>query len=233
MAMKDHFKILLFEKNESVGQLLCEFMQMGDFHADMFSVPEEAFQAFVAEKYAICIINLETSSLEEDFSLVKRIKSVNPDVILIFFGTNPTIETITQAYALEADDFIRKPFILEELQLRIMAIIRRSRGLELQTTPIYQIGRFTLDTKKQTLSIDDVCNKITTKECELLQYLCENMNNLVLREDVLKSVWKNNSYYNARSMDVYITKLRRLLKHDNHVGIINVHGKGYKLLVIS
>jgi DNA-binding response OmpR family regulator len=232
MAMKNHFKILLFEKNESVGQLLCEFMQMNDMHADMFIDPEEAYQAFAAGNYSICIINIETSSFEEDFSLVKKIKSINPEVILIFLGTHPTIDTITRAYDSGADDFVRKPFILEELQLRIMAILRRVRGFDIQDTPIYHIGKYVFDTKKQTLSIDEVSGKITTKECELLKYLCENMNNLVLREDVLRVVWKNNSYYNARSMDVYITKLRRLLKNDNRVGIVNVHGKGYKLLVI-
>jgi DNA-binding response OmpR family regulator len=207
-------------------------MQMTDFHADMFTTTETAYEAFGTGKYPICIINLEISSLDDDFSLVKKIKSLNPDVILIFLGSNPTIETITRAYALDADDFIRKPFILEELQLRIMAIIRRSRNFDVQEVALYQIGKYLFDTKKQTLTINGVCGKITTKECELLKYLCENMNKLVLREDVLKAVWKNNSYYNARSMDVYITKLRRLLKEDNCVGIINVHGKGYKLLVI-
>jgi DNA-binding response OmpR family regulator len=232
MATKNQFKILLFEKNESVGRLLCEFMQMNDMHADMFIDPEEAFQAFAGGNYILCIINIETSSLEEDFALVKRIKSINPDIILIFLGTHPTIETITRAYALEADDFIRKPFILDELQLRIVAILRRTRGFDIQSMPTFRIGKYTFDSKKQTLSIDGETGKITTKECELLKYLCENMNTLVLREDILRIVWKNNSYYNARSMDVYITKLRRLLKNDNRVGIVNVHGRGYKLLVI-
>lgn len=232
MAIKGQFKILLFEKDENVGQLLCDFMHVGEFHVDMFTEPEEAFQAFKTGQYSICIINLDNASLDEDFAFAKGIKEVSPDVILIFLGTNPTIETLTQAYALEADDFIRKPFILEELQMRINAIIRRSRGVMIHTSSIYQIGKYVFDAKKQSLYYDDVCKKITTKECELLQYLCENMNNLVVRKDVLRTVWRNSTYYNARSMDVYITKLRRLLKDDNRVGIINVHGKGYKLLVI-
>jgi DNA-binding response OmpR family regulator len=232
METKEYLKILLFEKNESIGQLLCEFMRMNDFHADMFSSPEEAARAFAQEKYSIGIISLEISSLQESFALAKKLKSSSPDLILIFLATNPAIETITQAYTLGADDFIRKPFILEELQMRIIAIIRRAHLCEIPDVPSYQIGKFLFEPKKQLLTIDGVCSKITTKESDLLKYLCENMNVLVLREDVLKTVWKNNSYYNARSMDVYITKLRRLLKADNHVGIINVHGKGYKLLVI-
>jgi DNA-binding response OmpR family regulator len=232
MVMKNQLKILLFEKNESVGQLLCEFMQMNDLHAEMFTDPEKAGDAYETENHAICIISVEASSQEEDFLLARRIKSINPNVILIFLGTNPTIGIITLAYTLGADDFIRKPFILEELQLRLAAIIRRSGNAEAMNTPIYHIGKYVFDSQKQTLSINDVSSKVTTKECELLKYLCENINSLVLREDVLRVVWKNNSYYNARSMDVYITKLRRLLKEDNRVGIVNVHGKGYKLLVI-
>ncbi|MDR1556155.1 MAG: response regulator transcription factor [Tannerellaceae bacterium] len=230
--MKNHFRILLFEQNESIGSLLCEFMQVNDFHTDMFITREEAHQAFLTERYPICIIDIEASFSEEMLAFVKKIKAIDPDVILIFLAMNPGIETITQAYALEADDFIRKPFILEELQMRVIAIIRRSRSLDIQDAPVYQIGKYLFDTKKQILSIDNVNNKMTSKECELLRYLCEHMNALVLREEVLKAVWNNNSYYNARSMDVYITKLRRLLKEDNHVGIVNVHGKGYKLLVI-
>jgi DNA-binding response OmpR family regulator len=232
MATKQHFKILLFERNESIGQLLCEFMKMNDFHADMFSDPEECYQAFTEGDYSICIINLEESSLQEDFALVRRIKSQVADIMLIFLATNPTIDTIAQAYAAGADDFVRKPFILEELQMRIVAITRRARMSGSPDVPTYQIGKYLFDPQKQTLTLNSVCSKITTKESELLLYLCEHMNLLVLREDILKMVWKNNSYYNARSMDVYITKLRRLLKADNHVGIVNVHGKGYKLLVI-
>jgi DNA-binding response OmpR family regulator len=234
MGINNHLKILLLEKNENVGQLICEFMQMNDFHADIFTIPDKACQALETGNYAICITSVEASSQEEDFAFAKKIKSINPDIVLIFFGTNPTIATITQAYALEADDFIRKPFILEELLLRIIAIIKRSYGLDILDTPvIYNIGKYVFDTQKQILSINDVSHKVTTKEGDLLKYLCENMNSLVLREDVLRTVWKSASYYNARSMDVYITKLRKMLKDDNRVGIINVHGKGYKLLDLT
>jgi DNA-binding response OmpR family regulator len=233
MGMKDQFRILLFEQNASIGALLCEFMQMNDYQANMITAHDDAYQAFRTGNYSICMISLEESSLEEDFTLARKIKALSPEVILIFFGANPSIETLTQAYALGADDFIRKPFILEELQMRIIAIIRRARGLEIRNISVYRFGNYIFDSKKQTLTINGVANKITTKECDLLNYLCEHMNILVMREDILKAVWKKNSYYNARSMDVYITKLRRMIKGDPCVGIVNVHGKGYKLLVIE
>jgi len=230
--IKDQFHILLFEKNESIGALLCEFMQMENFRADMFVNHDAAFQAFALEKYPICVISLESSTLEEDFALARKIKVTSPGVILVFLGSNPPIETIVEAYSIGADDFIRKPFILEELQMRILAIVRRTRGVKMQEAQTYNIGKYLLDTKKQNLTFNNVTRKITTKESDLLKFLCENANQLVLREDILKSVWKNDSYYNARSMDVYITKLRQLLKEDKCVGIVNVHGKGYKLLII-
>ncbi|MDR2388727.1 MAG: response regulator transcription factor [Tannerellaceae bacterium] len=232
MTTNERFKILLFERNDSIGQLLCEFMYMSDLSADLYTDPEAAYQAFTTGDYSICIINIDESTLQEDFMLVKKIKSCSSDVLLIFLASAPTPEILALAYAAGADDFVRKPFILEELQMRIAAVIRRSRIFENTHVPTYRIGKYLFEPKNQTLTIDDLCSKITTKESELLQYLCEHMNVLVLREDILKTVWKRNSYYNARSMDVYITKLRRLLKNDNRVGIVNVHGKGYKLLVV-
>ncbi|MDR1500480.1 MAG: response regulator transcription factor [Tannerellaceae bacterium] len=233
MGIKNQLKILLFERNENVGQLLCEFLLVCDYCADIFSSSESAYQAFTETRHPICIIGIENESLEEDFAFVKRIKQINPDVILIFLASDPSMDTIAEAYALEADDIIGKPFILEELRARVEAIIRRTHGLDFNmSTFFYRIGKYSFDTKKQLLSIGDTSKKVTTKECELLRFLCENMNNLVSREDILRTVWKNDSYYNARSMDVYITKLRRLLKNDERVGVVNVHGKGYKLLVI-
>jgi DNA-binding response OmpR family regulator len=233
MITGNNLKILLLEKNPSVGQLLCEFMQIHDFNADIYSSPENAYEAFVAEGYPVCIISIEEQDTKDAFDFVKKIAANNHNTIIIFLAANPTIETISQAYALGADDFIRKPFILEELNARIRAIVRRSHNIDIQAANIYQIGSFVLDTQKQSLSTADTSNKITTKECELLKYLCKNVNALVLREDILSAVWKNNSYYNARSMDVYITKLRRLLKSDPNVAIVNVHGRGYKLLIIT
>ncbi|GHV47815.1 transcriptional regulatory protein RprY [Bacteroidia bacterium] len=230
---KDQLQILLFEKDESIGALLCEFMQMGGFRADSYDNVDEAYKAFESKPRPICVISFEIPSYDEGFELAKKVKSRDPEAILIFMSTNPSIHILSDAYASGADDFIRKPFILEELQMRIMAVLRRVQGVKASHSQSFRIGMYSLNAVKQTLSIGGRTNKITTKECDLLVYLCENMNNLVFREDILRTVWRNDSYYNARSMDVYITKLRSLLKEDKRVGIVNVHGKGYKLLVIE
>jgi DNA-binding response OmpR family regulator len=230
---KQQINILLFEKDESIGNVVCEFLRMNEYNATAHTSCESARRENEANPCAVCIISFSRESQEEGFKLAKAVKTLNRETFIIFMSANPSLKTLSSAYALEADDFIRKPFIPEELLLRIRAIMRRSEQLKSVEPQAYSIGRYRLNALKQTLSIGDSTVKITTKECDLLMYLCKHMNNLVCREDILKSVWRNDSYYNARSMDVYITKLRGLLKGDKFVGIINVHGKGYKLLVID
>ena len=131
---------------------------------------------------------------------------------------------------LGADDYITKPFSMEELTFRIEAILRRVRGKRNRESTVYKIGRFTFDTQKQILSIGDKQTKLTTKESELLGLLCAHANEILQRDFALKTIWIDDNYFNARSMDVYITKLRKHLKEDESIEIINIHGKGYKLI---
>jgi DNA-binding response OmpR family regulator len=204
-------------------------MQMNSFRVDVFHQPEEALKAFSENQYAICIISIESSSFVEEFSLAKTIKSINANVILIFIGANLTPDIIAQAFSLGADDVIRKPLILEEVQLRLQAMLRRAWVLNQSKIQTFIVGKYSFDSQKQLLTTGDVCIKLTTKETDLLKYLCENKNTLVSRENILKTVWRSASFSNARSMDIYITKLRRLLQDDPSVSIVNTHGKGYKL----
>ena len=129
-----------------------------------------------------------------------------------------------------ADDYITKPFSMEELVLRIEAILRRVRGKKSKESTQYKIGRFMFDTQKQLLTIGDKQTKLTTKENELLALLCSHANEILQRDFALKTIWIDDNYFNARSMDVYITKLRKHLKDDDQIEIINIHGKGYKLI---
>ena len=133
-------------------------------------------------------------------------------------------------FKLGADDYITKPFSMEELVLRIEAILRRVRGKKNKESSVYHIGRFVFDTQKQLLSIGDKQTKLTTKENELLALLCSHANEILQRDFALKTIWIDDNYFNARSMDVYITKLRKHLKDDDQIEIINIHGKGYKLI---
>ena len=156
------------------------------------------------------------------------------EVPVIFLSARDEDVDRLHGLGLGADDYITKPFSMEELVFRIEAILRRVRGKKTKESTLYQIGRFSFDTQKQLLTLDndpEKATKLTTKENELLALLCAHSNEILQRDYALKTIWIDDNYFNARSMDVYITKLRKHLKPDNQIEIINIHGKGYKLIV--
>ncbi len=150
---------------------------------------------------------------------------------VIFLTAKSMKDDILEGFSIGADDYITKPFSMEELIYRIEAILRRTKGSGDGTNTCKTIGKYDFDSQKQTLKINEVIINLTTKETELLKLLCVNKNRILERNFALKAIWMDDNYFNARSMDVYITKLRKYLKDDPSVQIINVHGKGYKLIV--
>ena len=197
-------KILLCEDDENLGMLLREYLQAKGYVAELCADGEAGFKAFLKTKFDICVL---------DFLTAKTLK-----------------DDILEGFKLGADDYITKPFSMEELVLRIEAIMRRTKGKKSKESTVYHIGSFTFDTQKQLLSIGDTQTKLTTKENELLALLCSHSNEILQRDFALKTIWIDDNYFNARSMDVYITKLRKHLKADPQIEIINIHGKGYKLI---
>ena len=167
---------------------------------------------------------------KDGFTLAKEIKQVNKDVPIIFLTARNMKEDVYLGFELGSDDYLTKPFSMEELTYRIEAVMRRSMKLKNKERTTYPLGSFTFDTQKQTLTREDNVIKLTTKECDLLSLLCVNIGEILQRDYALKTIWVDDNYFNARSMDVYITKLRKHLKDDPAVEIINVHGKGYKLI---
>ena len=166
------------------------------------------------------------------FEVAQHLKA-NPktaDIPIIFLTAKTLKEDILEGFKIGADDYITKPFSMEELTFRIEAILRRVRGKKNKESNIYKIGMFTFDTQKQILSTPEKQTKLTTKESELLGLLCAHANEILQRDFALKTIWIDDNYFNARSMDVYITKLRKHLKEDPSIEIINIHGKGYKLI---
>ena len=167
---------------------------------------------------------------KEGFTLAQEIKNVNSEVPIIFLTAKSIKEDVLEGFKIGADDYMTKPFSMEELVVRITAVLRRVRGKRDKDVTEYRLGKFIFDTKKQTLVSGDQSTKLTTKESELLTLLCEHLNDVLERNYALKTIWVDDNYFNARSMDVYITKLRKLLKSDPDIEIINIHGKGYKLI---
>lgn len=227
--MEEKMHILLCEDDENLGMLLREYLQAKGFNADLFPDGESGYKAFLKGKYDICVLDVMMPK-KDGFTVAQEIRTVNADIPIIFLTARQMKEDIFEGFKLGADDYITKPFSMEELVFRIEAILRRYKGKKGKEVTIYRIGKFTFDTQKQQLMIGDKITKLTTKESELLNLLCQHINEILERNYALKTIWIDDNYFNARSMDVYITKLRKHLKDDPSIEIINIHGKGYKLI---
>jgi two-component system, OmpR family, response regulator len=229
--MNHKIRILLAEDDENLGVLLKEYLQAKDFEADLLPDGDKAFKSFQKNFYDLCILDV-MMPLKDGFQLAKEIRAINKDIPIIFLTAKSLKEDVLHGFKLGGDDYITKPFSMEELLFRIEAILRRTKAeSKLSGQTVYKLGKYTFDFQKQTLLSDDVTHKLTTKESELLKMLCDNMNNILERNYALKNIWVDDSYWNARSMDVYITKLRKFLKDEPSVEILNVHGKGFKLIM--
>jgi DNA-binding response OmpR family regulator len=231
MTMEQKTKLLLAEDDENLGLLLKEYLIAKGYDAQLYPDGEAAYKGFMKEHYDICILDIMMPK-KDGFTLAKDIRIVDPDIPVIFLTAKNLKEDVLEGFKLGADDYITKPFSMEELILRIEAILRRTaQENQSNAQQIFTIGRYTFDTRKQTLSEGENTVKLTTKESDLLKLLCQNVNKVLERNYALKSIWIDDNYFNARSMDVYITKLRKHLKDEPTVEIINVHGKGYKLII--
>ncbi len=228
--MDEKLRLFLCEDDENLGMLLREYLQAKGFDTDLYPDGEAGYKGFVKEKYDLCVIDVMMPK-KDGISLVKDIRGINSDIPIIFLTAKNMKDDILDGFKAGADDYITKPFSMEELVLRIEAIFRRVKGKKVKDQQVFHFGDMIFDTQKQILTIGDVNSKLTTKESELLGLLCAHANEILERNHALKQIWVDDNYFNARSMDVYITKLRKLLKPAKDIEIINIHGKGYKLIV--
>ncbi len=228
-TMEENVKVLLCEDDENLGMLLREYMQAKGYDAELCSDGEQGYKAFLKTRFDVCVLDVMMPK-KDGFSLAKDIRLASSEVPIIFLTAKQLKEDILEGFKIGADDYITKPFSMEELVMRIEAILRRVRGKKQKEETQYQIGKFLFDTQKQQLNLDGKITKLTTKENELLALLCANANEILQRDYALKTIWIDDNYFNARSMDVYITKLRKHLRDDPQVEIINIHGKGYKIV---
>ena len=206
-----------------------EYLQAKGYETDLYPDGEAGYRGFIAHTYDICILDIMMPK-KDGLTLAQDIRLVNPAIPILFLTAKTMKEDILEGFKMGADDYMTKPFSMEELLLRLEAILRRVKGKKQKDVPFYKIGQFIFDTQKQTLTIGKKVIKLTTKESELLKLLCSHSNEILERNYALKTIWVDDNYFNARSMDVYITKLRKILKADPEIEIINIHGKGYKLI---
>lgn len=222
--------ILLCEDDENLGMLLREYLEAKGYKAELCIDGEKGYAAFKENSFDLCILDVMMPKMD-GFTLASKIKELDPDVPFMFLTAKTLKEDILEGFKIGADDYITKPFSMEEVVFRIEAILRRVLGKKSKETSVFQIGQYSFDSQKQILSYGDESVKLTTKEAELLTLLSSRVNELLQRDHALKTIWIDDNYFNARSMDVYITKLRKHLRNDPNVEILNVHGKGYKLVV--
>ena len=227
--MEEKQRILLCEDDENLGMLLREYLQAKGYYAELCPYGDAGYKAFLKGKFDICVFDV-MMPIKDGFTLAQEIRQANAQIPIIFLTAKTMKEDILEGFKIGADDYITKPFSMEELTFRIEAILRRVRGKRNKEANQYKLGRFSFDTQKQILAIGDKQTKLTTKESELLGLLCAHANEILQRDFALKTIWIDDNYFNARSMDVYITKLRKHLKDDPSIEIINIHGKGYKLI---
>ena len=225
-------KILLAEDDPNLGLLLEEYLQAKGYAVTLAVNGKEAFDMFCKHSYDLCLLDV-MMPLKDGFTLAKEIRVSNKQVPIIFLTAKSMKEDTIEGFNAGGDDYMTKPFSTEELLARIHAVLRRSmKAQSLESTQTeFIIGKYKFNTETQLLKggTDDV--KLTTKEGQLLRLLAINQNDILDRSFALKTIWHDDNYFNSRSMDVYITKLRKYLKQDTKVEIVNVHGKGFKLLV--
>jgi len=228
--MENKMHILLCEDDENLGMLLREYLQAKGYDTELCLDGEAGYKTFMKGHFDMCVFDVMMPK-KDGFQLAEEIRLQNTEVPIIFLTAKNLKEDIIKGFKIGADDYLTKPFSMDELVFRIEAIMRRVRGKKTQSVTQYQIGKYHFDTQRGVLTIDGEQTKLTTKESELLALLCAYANEVLQRELALKTIWIDDNYFNARSMDVYITKLRKHLKQDPSIEINNVHGKGYRLIV--
>lgn len=223
-------RILLAEDDSNLGLLLKDYLTAKNYNATLFIDGLSALDGFSSGAFNLCIIDIMMPEMD-GLTLAREIRVKEPSMPIIFLTAKNQKEDIIEGFRTGADDYITKPFSMEELLYRIEAILRRSAGREAgKQDEVYYLGGYSFDSKKQFLVFRNQSLKLTTKESELLELLCRHKNEVLERNFALRNIWIDDNYFNARSMDVYITRLRKYLKKDPSVRIQNVHGRGYKLI---
>jgi len=222
-------RILLAEDDQNLGSLLKEYLDLKGYHADLYPDGDKAYKGFIKDHYDLLLLDVMMPVMD-GFTLASEIRQNNKEIPIIFLTAKALKEDVLEGFSIGADDYITKPFSMEELLFRIEAILRRTRAGKDSDVHLFPLGKYNFNSQKQILTIEGKSQKLTTKESELLKLLCTNKNKVLERNFALRTIWFDDNYFNARSMDVYITKLRKYLKNDPSVEIINVHGKGFKII---
>ncbi|MFY7653363.1 MAG: response regulator transcription factor [Chitinophagaceae bacterium] len=230
MEDKRKYKILLCEDDTNLGMVLKNYLELSDYEVILERDGRLGLAAFQREKVDICLLDVMMPHVD-GFKLAEEIRDIDPDVPLFFLSAKTMKEDIIQGYKLGADDYITKPFDSEVLLMKIKAILKRGEEENKQNENIeFDLGIYHFNPKLRELTCNGKVQVLSPKENDLLKMLAENKNDLLPRERALKKIWGSDTYFNGRSMDVYIAKLRKYLKEDEKIEIVNIHGNGFRLV---
>lgn len=223
--------ILLVEDDENLGTLLSEYLNSKGYETTLANDGEKGLRKFLNQSFDMCILDV-MMPVKDGFTLAKEIREINTDIPIVFLTAKSMKDDALEGFTLGADDYITKPFSMEVLLMRIKAILRRSveGGISKDKTN-FEVGSYLFDSERRVLSREGKEEKLTSKENDLLKLLAMSDGKTLERKAALMLIWGDDNYFNSRSMDVYITKLRKYLKADENIEIINIHGKGFKLYI--
>jgi DNA-binding response OmpR family regulator len=227
--MENGTSILLAEDDVNLGHLLQTFLKSKGFNVSLAQNGKIAFEKFNNGSYQFCILDVMMPEMD-GITLAKEIREIDKKTPILFLTAKSMKEDKLEGFSAGADDYLTKPFAMEELLARITAILRRTSE-DIKQEDSYQIGGIKYEPEIRLLHLTEETKKLTTKENQLLHLLVKNQNEILDRQATLRAIWGDDNYFNGRSMDVYIAKLRKLLREDETIEILNVHGKGFKLVV--
>lgn len=233
METNDQIKVLLAEDDVNLGTILSERLKMKGFEVDLAADGEQAFNFYSQKTYDLLIFDI-MMPLKDGFTLAKEIRRQDEETPIIFVTARSMKEDVLKGFDLGADDYLTKPFSMEELMMRIHAVLKRTRkkaASPASEPDFYSFSQIEFNYITQHLKVNGEDFDLTSKEADLLKLLCYNKNEVVARDEALKRIWGSDTYFNGRSMDVFISKLRKMLTADPQLEIMNVHGKGFKLVV--
>ncbi len=225
--LRNKHNILLAEDDPNLGNLLMDYLETEGFSVMLCKDGQLALAAFHNHTFDICLLDVMMPKMD-GFSLAKAIRTKNPDIPILFITAKSMKEDKLKGYSIGADDYITKPFDEEELLCKIKALSRRIFAPpNASTQSVIALGNYLFDIQNQSLSIGGKTKRITEKECEILHYLAERQNKVIKRKDLLNALWGENDYFLGRSLDVFLTKMRKYLKEDPRISISNVFGVGF------
>jgi two-component system, OmpR family, response regulator len=224
------YKILLCEDDTNLGAVLKEHLEINDYSVILERDGRLGLAAFQREKFDLCLLDVMMPHMD-GFKLAEEIRDIDLDVPLFFLSAKTMKDDVIQGYKLGADDYITKPFDIDVLLLKIKAVLKRNEELNKEASNTeYDLGNYHFNPKLRELKIAEKIQTLSPKESDLLAMLAEYKNDLLPREKALKRIWGSDTYFNGRSMDVYIAKLRKYLKEDERIEIVNIHGNGFRLV---